>query len=89
MTSLAAHDLRLVVEVVLLLCGALGGVALGALLLLAGGVEEDDARDQADDETDPAQHETGAVGTEMHVNYPVYMSTKIRRIYVTFGLTSV
>ena len=25
----------------------------------------------------------------MTINYPVYMSAKIRRIYVTFGLTSV
>ena len=60
-TSLAAHDLRLVVKVVLLLGGALGRAAFGPLLLLAGRVEEDDAGDEADDEADPAQHETGAV----------------------------
>ena len=65
MTSLAAHDLRLVVEVVLGLRGAFCGVSLGPFLLLSGGVEEDNARHETDDETDPAQHETGAVETDM------------------------
>ena len=40
-------------------------------------------------ESNTAAHSNGVTVTGNKVTYPVYMSAKLRKIYVTFGLTSV